>query len=192
MTEILSISTSCQCRWCTDSAEHLGWEISRGLSSFWSILLVLHEDKLLNLLQSLSTKILTVFSWMWLWYFWSQLFFSKKSWDYPRCCWDDKWQKKWNICYIYIYIKHIYTKQFAFILIIPKHLVIMLKKYILFPKKWKNTAFAFMSHQPGNIMKWLHSKREFKNEMPWGYTFYRLERIQVTAQTTKNTLTVPS
>lgn len=109
MTEILSISTSCQCRWCTDSAEHLGWEISRGLSSFWSILLVLHEDKLLNLLQSWSTKILTVFSWMWLWYFWSQLFFSKKSWDYPRCCWDDKWQKKWNICYIHIYIKHIYN-----------------------------------------------------------------------------------
>lgn len=94
MTEILSISTSYQCSWCTDSAKHWGWEISWGLSSFWSILLALHEDKFLNLLQSWSAKILTVFRWMWLLYFWSQLFFSKKSQDYPPCCWEDKRQKK--------------------------------------------------------------------------------------------------
>lgn len=42
-----------------------------------------------------------------------------------------------------------------------KHLIAVLKNHILFPKERKNTAFAFMSHQPGNIMKRLHPKRKF-------------------------------
>lgn len=85
------------------------------------------------------------------------------------------WHNRTDLSCFYIYRKHIYTKyEFAFILLIAKHLITLIKKYILFSKERKNTAFAFMSYQPGNIMKWLHPERKFEgHEKPGGSTFHR-------------------
>lgn len=38
----------------------------------------------------------------------------------------------------------------------------LITEYLLFSKVRKNAAFAFMSNQPGNIMKWLHPLKKKK------------------------------
>lgn len=42
---------------------------------------------------------------------------------------------------------------------------------LLFPKKGKHTAFAFMSYQPGDVMKRLHSRNKWEENVNYQIRF---------------------